>query len=79
MSRTVDRKFEFVFLELCMDPESLLEIIAENDFYLPKVIHNTGPKVAWSIQQANYTHSIHETSLLSTPLPLWTCIITLDN
>ena len=32
-------------------------------------------KLAWSTQQASSMHLIHGTSLLSTPLPLWTYII----
>ena len=37
----------------------------------------TGPKWQWSTQKASSMHLIHGTSLLSTPLPLWTSIITL--
>ena len=34
-------------------------------------------KLAWSTQQASSMHLRHESSLLSTQLPFWTCIITL--
>ena len=34
-------------------------------------------KLAWSTQQASSMHLRHETSLLSTPLTFWACIITL--
>ena len=39
--------------------------------------NNSGPKLPWSTQQASSMHLRHGTSLLSTPLPFWTCIITL--
>ena len=35
-------------------------------------------KLAWSTQQVSSMHLRHGTSLLSTPLPFWTNIITLD-
>ena len=36
-----------------------------------------GSKLAWSTQQASSMHLRHGTTLLSTPLLFWTCIITL--
>ena len=38
---------------------------------------HTGPKWQWSTQQASFMHLIHGTNLLTTPLPLWSSIITL--
>ena len=38
---------------------------------------NRGSKRQWSTQQASSMYQMHGTSLLSTPLPLWTTIITL--
>jgi hypothetical protein len=34
-------------------------------------------KLAWSTQQASSMNLRHETTMLSTPLQFWTCIITL--
>ena len=34
--------------------------------------------IAWSTQQASSMHLKHETTLLSTPLPFWTLIITVS-
>ena len=39
--------------------------------------HHRCPKWHWSTQQDSSMHLIHGTNLLSTPLPLWTSIITL--
>ena len=47
--------------------------------FLPKVIMEvqSALKWQWSTQQASSMHLIHGTSLLRTPLSLWTSIITL--
>ena len=39
--------------------------------------NNRGPKWHWSTQQDGSMHLIHGTTLLSSPFPLWTYIITL--
>ena len=45
--------------------------------YFKKQCNMYRSKLTWSTQQASSMHLIHGTSLLSTPLPLWTCINTL--
>ena len=50
--------------------------VFSSSIFLPKV-EICGSKWQWSTQQASSMYQMHGTSLLSTPLPLWTSIITL--
>ena len=51
--------------------------VLEYDFVQQIPGRNRGQEWKWSTQQASSMYQMHVTSLLSTPLPLWTSIITL--
>ena len=83
LSTNLDRSYLLVFIVFnetstfdCLKPNYFKKQCSSSSFLLLLIYWY---KLAWSTQQASSMHLIHGTTMLSTPLPFWTCIITLGS